>query len=149
MGVNLSASYKGFTLYMLGIGQTGYSSLYNNSYYWPAGEEKYSANVRSAWTPETAATAEYPRLTTGSSANNRQTSDFWMKKISRFDLTRVQLTYDLPSTMFQNIGFISGVSVYVSGSNLATISKEREKLTLNVGAAAQTRFYNLGVKVNF
>lgn len=149
MGINLSASYKGFTLYVLGIGQTGFSSVYNGSYYWPAGDDKYSVNVRNAWTPETAATAEFPRLTTGSANNNNQTSDFWMKKISRFDLTRVQLTYDLPSTLFQNNRVLSGVSVYVSGSNLATISKESEKLTLNVGSAAQTRFYNLGVKVNF
>ncbi len=149
MGINLSAAYKGFTLYVLGIAQTGFSSVYNGTYYWPAGDDKYSANVRDAWTPETAASAKYPRLTTGSDENNRQTSDFWMTKISRFDLTRVQLTYDLPSTLFQNNRVISGVSVYVSGSNLATISKESDKLTLNVGAAAQTRFYNLGVKVNF
>lgn len=149
MGINLSASYKGFTLYVLGIAQTGFSSVYNSSYYWPAGDDKYSVNVRNAWTPETAATAEIPRLTTGSANNNNQTSDFWMKKISRFDLTRVQLTYDLPSTLFQNNRVLSGVSVYVSGSNLATISKESEKITLNIGSPAQTRFYNLGVKVNF
>ncbi|MBO4371853.1 MAG: hypothetical protein J5826_02880 [Bacteroidales bacterium] len=149
MGINLSASYKGFTLYVLGIGETGFSAVYNGTYYWPAGDDKYSVNVRNAWTPETAATAEIPRLTTGSANNNNQVSDFWMTKISCFDLTRVQLTYDLPSTLFQNNRVLSGVSVYVSGSNLATISKESEKLTLNVGSAAQTRFYNLGVKVNF
>ncbi len=149
MGINLSAGYKGFTLYVLGIAQTGFSSIYNSSYYWPAGDDKYSSNVRNAWTLETAATAEFPRLTTGSANNNRQQSDFWMKKISRFDLTRVQLTYDLPASLFQNNRILSGISVYVSGSNLATISKESEKLILNVGSAAQTRFYNLGVKVNF
>lgn len=148
MGVNLSASYKNFTLYVLGIAQTGYYSTFNSSYYYPANEEKYSANVRDTWTPENPY-AKYPRLTTSNGANNYATSDFWLTKISRFDLTRVQLTYNLPSTLFENNRVISGVSVYVSGSNLATISKESEKLQLNVGSDPQNRFYNLGVKVNF
>jgi hypothetical protein len=30
-----------------------------------------------------------------------------------------------------------------------TISKEREKLELNTGAAPQTRFYNIGFKIGF
>lgn len=148
LGINLSASYKNFTLYVLGIAQTGFYSMYNGSYWYPANEEKYSANVRDTWTPENP-NAKYPRLTTTNGANNYASSDFWLTKISRFDLTRVQLTYDLPETLFQGISFISGVSVYVSGSNLATISKEREKLNLNIGADPQTRFYNLGVKINF
>lgn len=148
MGINFTASYKGFTLYVLGIGQTGFTSYYNGSYYWPAGEDKYSANVREAWTPETANSAKYPRLTTGSDGNNRQTSDFWAVKMSLFDLTRVQLTYDLPSRLFEGNRVLSGASVYVSGSDLAYISKNRDKLELSTGAP-QTRFYNLGVKVNF
>jgi len=148
MGINMSASYKNFTLYVLGIAQTGYYSQYNGSYWYPCGDEKYSVNVRNTWTPENP-NAEYPRLTTSNGVNNYASSDFWLKKISRFDLTRVQLTYDFPQTMFQNNRVISGVSVYVGGSNLATISKERKNLELNVGVDPQTRFYNLGVKVNF
>jgi hypothetical protein len=51
--------------------------------------------------------------------------------------------------MFDGISWLSGASVYVSGSNLLTISKESDWLNLNVGSDPQTRFYNLGVKVNF
>jgi hypothetical protein len=120
----------------------------NGSYYYPTGEEKYSVNVRDTWTEENR-NAKYPRLTTSDAANNYVTSDFWLRKISRFDLTRVQLTYDFPSSMFDGISWLSGASVYVSGSNLLTISKESDFLNLNVGADPQTRFYNLGVKVNF
>lgn len=148
MGINLSASYKNFTLYVLGIAQTGSYSTVNGSYYYPTGEEKYSVNVRDTWTKDNP-NAKYPRLTTSDAANNYVTSDFWLRKISRFDITRVQLTYDLPSTMFDGISWLSGASVYVSGSNLLTISKESDYLNLNVGSDPQTRFYNLGVKVNF
>ena len=104
--------------------------------------------VRDAWTPETASTAKYPRLTTSNAANNRQTSDFWMYSTSRFDLAKVQLTYDFPKTIIGN-GIVKGLSLYVSGNSLLTIAKERELLEMNVGEAPQARFYNLGAKVSF
>ena len=54
----------------------------------------------------------------------------------------------LPKRFLQNT-FVKGFSAYISGSNLLTISKEREHMEMNVGSAPQTRFYNLGVKVTF
>ena len=60
----------------------------------------------------------------------------------------IQITYDLPKRFLQNT-FVKGFSAYISGSNLLTISKEREHMEMNVGSAPQTRFYNLGVKVTF
>ena len=75
-------------------------------------------------------------------------SDFWLYSTSRFDLAKVQLTYDFPKTMF-NGSFVKGLSVYVSGNSLLTLAKEREILEMNVGSAPQSRFYNLGVKVSF
>ena len=81
------------------------------------------------------------------STNNFRNSTFWMYKQNRFDLTKVQLTYDLPSSLFRN-KVIRGLSVYVSGDDLLTISKESEHMETSVGSAPQCRFYNLGIKVN-
>lgn len=148
LGVNLTFKYKNFTLFLLGIGGFGGHGIKNNSYWWISGNDKYSAVVRDAWTPETASTAKYPRLTTSNAANNRQTSDFWMYSTSRFDLAKVQLTYDFPKTIIGN-GIVKGLSLYVSGNSLLTIAKERELLEMNVGEAPQARFYNLGAKVSF
>jgi hypothetical protein len=39
--------------------------------------------------------------------------------------------------------------VYVSGSDLLTLAKEREILEMNITSAPQTRFYNFGVKALF
>ena len=149
LGVNLTLRYKNFTLFMLGTGGFGAKAVKNSSYWWVAGESKYSAVVRNRWTPETAATASYPRLTTESGANNFTTSDFWLYSTSRFDLAKVQLTYDFPKSMFQKVGFVKGLSAYVSGNSLLTIAKERELLEMNVGSAPQSRFYNLGLQVAF
>jgi hypothetical protein len=119
-----------------------------NSYWRLSGNDKYSEVVRGRWTPETAATATYPRLTTQSGANNNTNSDFWMYSTSRFDLAKVQLTYDFPKSIIGN-GIIKGLSVYASGNSLLTIAKERELLEMTVGDAPQSRFYNLGVQVKF
>ena len=148
MGINLTAKYKNFTLFVLGTGSLGGENLKKSDYYWISGEEKDSKVVRGRWTPETAETATYPRLTTGNGNNNFTNSDFWMYKTNRFDLAKIQLTYDFPAKMLRG-KLINALSIYASGANLLTISKEREHLETNVGSAPQTRFYNLGVKVAF
>lgn len=153
MGINITAQYKGFSLFMMGIGRFGSYDMKgdnNNSYsyWWVHGDRKYSAEVRNRWTPETAATATYPRLTTTNGANNFVASDFWMYSTDRFSLAKVQLTYDFPSRMFTG-PIVKGLQVYVSGSDLLTIGKNRKILEMNVGSAPQSRFYNLGAKVIF
>lgn len=152
MGINITAQYKGFSLFMMGIGRFGSYAMKgdNNSYsyWWVHGDRKYSAEVRNRWTPETAATATYPRLTTTNGANNFVASDFWMYSTDRFSLAKVQLTYDFPSRMFTG-PIVKGLQVYVSGSDLLTIGKNRKILEMNVGSAPQSRFYNLGAKVIF
>ena len=146
LGVNLTLKYKNWTLFMLGNGQFGAYGLKNNNYYYMSGDTKYSVNARGRWTPETAETATHPRLTTASHANNAAASTFWLYSTDRFNISKVQLTYDFPKEMF-NGKVVKALSVYVNGNDLLTISKERKLMETTVGYAPQTRFYNLGVKV--
>ena len=148
MGVHFTVKYKDFTLFAQGSGTFGGNGLKNGKDTWVYGDGKYSDVVLNRWTPETASTATYPRLTTESGDLNFVASDFWKYSTSAFRLNKVQLTYDLPQSIFAGDSFVKGVSVYVSGSNLLTIAKERKYMELNVGTAPQTRMYNLGVKVN-
>lgn len=148
MGVHFTVKYKDFTLFAQGFGTFGGNGLKNGKDTWVYGDGKYSDVVLNRWTPETASTATYPRLTTESGDLNFVASDFWKYSTSAFRLNKVQLTYDLPQSIFAGDSFVKGVSVYVSGSNLLTIAKERKYMELNVGTAPQTRMYNLGVKVN-
>ena len=151
MGVNLTLKYKNWTLFVLGNGQFGAYGMKNNgnSYYYMEGENKYSVNALGRWTPETAATATHPRLSTRSSKNNGASStfsSFWMYSTDRFNLRKVQLTYDFPQEMFDG-KWVKALSVYLNGNDLLTISKNRKLMETNIGYAPQTRFYNLGVKV--
>ena len=148
LGVNFTAKWKGLTLFALGTGYFGGCSMKNSTYYWVYGDGKYSEVVRNRWTEETKETASFPRLTTESGTNNFRNSDYWLYKTNRFNIAKVQLTYDLPNSILKK-SFIKGLSAYVSGSNLLTISKEREILEMNITSAPQTRFYNIGFKATF
>ena len=148
LGLNLQVAYKGFTLFVAGSGRFGGQGIKNNSYMWVYGDSKYSDVVRGRWTPETAATATYPRLTTQGSELNFVDSDYWMYNTDAFFLDKVQLTYDFPKKWFDG-KFVKGLQAYIYGSSLATISKERKYIELNVGSAPQCRTYNFGVKVDF
>ena len=146
LGLNLTLKYKNFTLFMLGNGQFGGKTMQNGSYYYMSGENKYSVNVRGRWTPETADVATHPRLTTLGSANNAAGSTFWLVSTDRFNLRKLQLTYDFPKEILKS-KYVKALSVYLNGNDLLTISKHRKMWETNVGYAPQTRFYNLGVKV--
>ncbi len=148
-GINLTLQYKNWTLFAMGHGQSGAIGYKNSNYYWVYGNRKYSEEVLGRWTPETASTATYPRLTTMSNTNNFQNSTFWKYKNNRFDLAKIQVTYDLPKKMFNENSLLSQLSIYFSGQNLLTISKERKMMEMNVGSAPQCRFYNIGIKAAF
>ena len=147
IGVNLTLKYKNFTLFVLGNGQFGAYGMKNSSYYYMSGDSKYSVNARGRWTPETAATATHPRLTTLSNANDAANSTFWLYSTDRFNLRKVQLTYDFPESILAKLKYVKALSVYLNGNDLLTISKERKLMETSVGYAPQTRFYNLGVKI--
>ncbi len=146
LGMNLTLKYKNFTLFVLGNGQYGAYGMKNNSYYYMSGDAKYSVNARGRWTPETADIATHPRLTTSTHNHNAAASTFWRYSTDRFDLRKVQLTYDFPTEMFDG-KWVKALSVYLNGNDLFTFSKERKMMETNVGGAPYTRFYNLGVKV--
>ncbi|SKB45641.1 TonB-linked outer membrane protein, SusC/RagA family [Parapedobacter luteus] len=147
-GIHLTAKYRNLTVFVLGMARTGAYALRDNSYFWIAGENKYSEVVRGRWTPETSGQATYPRLTTLNGNNNFRSSDFWLYSTDRFDLARVQVSYTLPKRIIGD-GFFNELGVYINGANLLTISPNRKIMELNIGSAPQTRFFNVGAKVLF
>ena len=72
--LNLNLNYKRFNLFVLGVGQSGAhgDKLSNsfNEYYSVDGNDKYSEVVLGRWTPETASTATFPRLSSQTNQNN-------------------------------------------------------------------------------
>ena len=142
---NVVLKYKGFSLFVLAKGQTGAETYKSSNYYWASGSDKYSEVVRGRWTEETAKTATFPRLTTGSGSNNYRTSTFWLYDKSYFDIRRVQLSYEFNDNVCNALG-MKDMSVNVAGSDLFRFAPNKDILELNVGGNPQFRNVVVGLK---
>jgi TonB-linked SusC/RagA family outer membrane protein len=144
-GLNLTMSFKGFELFALATGQTGQDVYYKNDYYWVYGNMKYSDVILNRWTPATASTATYPRLSTVESSNNFRNSTFWLENRDWLTLQTVQLNYTIPEKIIP----INEIKLFIRGNNLATISKLKDKMNLNIGKMPKFRIYSFGLTANF
>lgn len=148
IAVNLQLSYKSFSLYTLGVGQFGGDVYYSNSYYWVNGNDKYSEVVLNRWTPGTAESATYPRLTTGSGSNNFRNSSFWLYDNNWFEIRTIQLTWHLPTRTAQQLK-LSNASLYLRGTDLMVFSKIKDQRELSIGEEPKTRAVTLGLNIEF
>jgi TonB-linked SusC/RagA family outer membrane protein len=147
-GITFTAGLRNFNLFVLGTGSNGGNGMKNNDYYWVDGDNKYSEVVWDRWTEATKATAKFPRLSSSQNNNDFRNSDFWLFSSNRFNLSKVQLTYNFSSQVIHKT-FIRDLGVFVSGSNLYTFSKNRKVLELNVASAPQLRNFNVGLRAKF
>lgn len=147
-GLNFKVSFKSLTLFALGYGRIGADSYMSSNYYWVDGDDKYTEFILNRWTEATKATATSPRLSSLSNSNNYQNSTYWLYKDNYFDLQRVQLSYELPSSIARTL-FMKRLSCYVDASNLLLFSKYQKIRELNVGSEPQYRSFSIGIKTLF
>mgnify|MGYP000156209447 CR=1 FL=1 len=147
-GVNLNLKYKRLNLFVLGTGQTGAQALTSNSYYQVNGTDKYSEVVLGRWTPDTANTATFPRLSSQTNQNNFRPSTFWMYDNSYFRINRAQLTYEFADALCDEIG-VDDFSLNFQGTNLLEIAENKDIRQLNIGSSPLARTYSLGVRIAF
>jgi TonB-linked SusC/RagA family outer membrane protein len=117
-GVNAGISFKGFDASILLQGVANRSYLLDD-YSFGSGSQQAYTYIVGRWTPETAATATYPRLTPGININNDVTSTLWMKSGNYFRIKNAEIGYTLPYR-FTNHMKISSVRFFVNGLNLYT-----------------------------
>ncbi len=159
-GLTVELNYKNFDLHMLWSGATNVSRALEGSFNRPFGPNmnfglmKYMADGR--WTPETAATATYPRLTFLGVENNVKVSDFWVRDASYIRLKNVELGYNfnVAHTRFIKRLGITGLRVYANGYNLLTFDKLKIIDPESKPSAGDPQYplmgiYNLGVNVTF
>ena len=92
----------------------------NGRYYGQAYE-----NMLGRWTPETAESARFPRLTAGGNEYNRGNgwnSSFWLRSGNFIRLKDISLGYNLPDSFCNN--YLGGLrlKIFVNGQNLFTKS---------------------------
>lgn len=78
-------------------------------------------NILNRWTPETAATATYPRLSIDNTNTILQTSTFFLKNGDYVRLKNAEIGYTLPASLSAKLR-LSAIRVFVDGENLYTIA---------------------------
>lgn len=151
-GLSAGFDYRGFDFSFLFQGAANVSTTIADEFQKPflaLGSAFSQALGR--WTPATAATATYPRLSTSyANGNNYLQSQLWVKDASYLRLRNLEIGYTFS---LKKIG-ISSLRVYGSGQNLLTFDKLKilDPETIASDAALtypQVVIYNLGLSVKF
>ena len=122
-GLNCGFSYKGLDANILLQGATNRTEYLSN----PSTEFEFQNNGLGQayqqhlgrWTPATASTATYPRLTVGANVNNQATSSFWMHNGNYLRLKNAEVGYTLPKSVTNKLS-IASLRLFVNGYNLLT-----------------------------
>jgi hypothetical protein len=152
----LNLSYKGFDLYAQLDGVDGRELnllAYDQSSAFINGGNAYDiAEGRWAYFPEagidTRSTATYPKLSTQSSSNNTQASDFWLVDGAYMRLRNVTLGYNVPLRS----SVVSKLRFELVGTNLLTISKTMDDYGFdpsNPLGYPVMKTYNIGLSITF
>jgi TonB-linked SusC/RagA family outer membrane protein len=123
-GLNLSAEWKGIDLSISAYGALGFKAIdfvdltLHSSY----GALNKSVDLLNAWTP-TNTNTNVPRVAYKSTGNitNDMFSSRFIQNASYLKIANIELGYNFPDKWFS--GYVKGLRIYVSGQNLATLSK--------------------------
>ncbi len=151
LGADLGFSYKSFDFSALIQGVTNYSVYLNGNSYWEFQNNGFGQAYQQQlgrFTPATAATATYPRLSIGGNVNNQNFSTYWYRRADFARLKNVEIGFTLPARYANAIQFKS-LRVFVNGLNLLTVTKLKGGLDPEVynGSYPIQRLFNLGVNV--
>ncbi|MEJ7768734.1 MAG: TonB-dependent receptor, partial [Chitinophagaceae bacterium] len=117
-GTTLAYKFLDLAIHMNGaLGRTiDVQSIVNS------GPISFNAESIKRWTPQTGATALYPRLGIADRANNTSGSDFWLQSGDYLRLKNIELGFNFPSK-FLNKYSISNARLYVGGFNVFAFDK--------------------------
>lgn len=156
-GLTLGVTYKNFSLNLLVQGSFDYSFRIIAE-----GIEPFVSNLQpihlQRWTPATAETARFHRLTTSTAGINSARSfpsDFWLVDASYVRLKSLDFSYNLPARWMQFLK-MSNMRVFTSGYNLLTwnnydkYQQDAEVASGSIGGAyPNSRIINFGIQAGF
>jgi len=144
-GLTLGGSYKGFELSVFFQGQARAFRMVT-----PGALNVYPEFFDDRWQKE--GDNKYPRTFYGPTTTDGQSaesSDFWLKSAAFVRLKNVELSYSLPKTIINPVGF-DRIKVFVSASNLFTIDHIKlfdPELITNGASYPLERIVRLGVNL--
>lgn len=152
-GINMDATWKGFTLSILlqGQGEQYKRSQYDNRRGEAGNYYKWQYDDR--WTPtntETEVARAYNRDDLYWSPDVRM-STYWLENCAYMRLKNVVLNYSIPTEYYSKVG-IAKINVYVSGNNLALLysaNKIWDPEANNPGVYPLMKTFAIGANITF
>ncbi|WP_316794500.1 TonB-dependent receptor [Pedobacter frigoris] len=150
--LNFGVNYKGFDFSALLQGARNRTIYLSGATEWEFqnnGLGQAFEHHLDRWTPATAATATYPRLTVGSNVNNQASSSFWLQNGNYLRLKNVEVGYTLPGRLSNKVG-LSSIRVFANGLNLFTQSELDRVDPETIGSIYPAqRVVNMGINIKF
>ena len=121
LGLHGGITFKGFDLDVFFQGAANRTVYCGGKYYHAfQNDGKISSIAIGRWTPETAETATYPRLSSENNLNNYQASSFWQKNGNFLKLRSLEIGYTLPFQFSRKIN-LEKVRIFANGTNLFSL----------------------------
>jgi TonB-linked SusC/RagA family outer membrane protein len=123
-GLNASLKFKNLYLDILFQGIANNQMMLTGNTVWEFqsnGKGQAYPHHLERWTPATAATATYPRLSVGTNPNNDVPSTFWLANASFLRLKNAEIGYNFTGGILKKAN-LKSVRVFVNGLNLLTFS---------------------------
>jgi len=151
-GASFTLNYKGFDLSALVQGVANRDILTVGNYEYPFTNnglgQAFDFNLN-RYTPQTAATANLPRVTLGTDKNNYIASSLFVRNGNFIRLKNAEIGYSF-STKFLTAAKIKRMRIFISGQNLLTASKYKESDPEDfMGLYPIQRIINGGLSVKF
>ena len=160
-GLNLGLEYCGFDFSVLFQGAYN-RDLYFGDAVFMAGFQTIGQSYGQAyehminrWTPETAATATFPRLSAGGNPYNMNpnylATSMWVRSGNYIRLKNMSVGYTFPEAFSRNYFGGMKVKVFVAGQNLLTQSacKLVDPEVMNFTSSPLLRGFNAGINIKF
>lgn len=149
LGFNPGVQWKGFDLEFLFQAVTN-RTVYLSGTYFHAFQNsgKVSEIALERWTPATAGTATYPRLSSDNNQNNYRGSTFWQADGSFIRMRSAELGYSLCKRLLNKTS-IDNVRIFANGTNLFTWDKVKYTDPESLTGYPAMRTISLGAKVQF
>ncbi|MFZ4724342.1 MAG: SusC/RagA family TonB-linked outer membrane protein [Paludibacter sp.] len=155
-GFNFGGSYNGFDLSVLFQGATNTTKIMGGKFQKPFDVNGgiLAFTVAERWTPETASTAQRPRLTLNyANPTSYLPSTIWARDGSYLRLRNIELSYRFDRKIIKKALGIEGMRIYINGQNLLTFDNlkfiDPEGSTTDSWTYPQLKVYNMGLKVDF
>lgn len=121
LGLHGGITFKGLDMDIFFQGAANRTVYCGGKYYHAfQNDGKVSSIALGRWTPETAETATYPRLSSENNLNNYQASSFWQKNGNFLKLRSLEIGYTLPFQLSRKIN-LEKVRIFANGTNLFSL----------------------------